>query len=159
MLWYALWSVSVVYCNGNVLKAQSCKRGGYMMTVWQHCSVILRDTVVAAESSDWLSECLWRLTWLWRLGLPELLLFSPPVTSCCTPSQRLLGMFEHWAEVTSALSRLSASLFVRLSTLSLQINNKTNVVTSPKEPVPTPALVHCPPAWLSGREHGCLSLS
>nr|XP_020450510.1 calcium/calmodulin-dependent protein kinase type II delta 1 chain [Monopterus albus] len=38
--------------------------------------------------------------------------------------------------VTSALSRLSTYL----STLSLQINNKANVVTSPKEPVPTPSL-------------------
>uniref|UniRef100_A0A3Q3NIJ1 calcium/calmodulin-dependent protein kinase n=1 Tax=Mastacembelus armatus TaxID=205130 RepID=A0A3Q3NIJ1_9TELE len=39
--------------------------------------------------------------------------------------------------VTSALSHLSTCL----STLSLQINNKANVVTSPKEPVPTPSLV------------------
>uniref|UniRef100_A0A8C5EZ78 calcium/calmodulin-dependent protein kinase n=1 Tax=Gouania willdenowi TaxID=441366 RepID=A0A8C5EZ78_GOUWI len=34
--------------------------------------------------------------------------------------------------------RLPVSVF----TLSLQINNKANVVTSPKEPVPTPSLVH-----------------
>uniref|UniRef100_A0A3P9DIY3 calcium/calmodulin-dependent protein kinase n=1 Tax=Maylandia zebra TaxID=106582 RepID=A0A3P9DIY3_9CICH len=39
--------------------------------------------------------------------------------------------------VTSALFHLPACL----STLSLQINNKTNVVTSPKEPVPTPSLI------------------
>uniref|UniRef100_A0AAX7SND9 calcium/calmodulin-dependent protein kinase n=1 Tax=Astatotilapia calliptera TaxID=8154 RepID=A0AAX7SND9_ASTCA len=46
--------------------------------------------------------------------------------------------------VTSALFHLPACL----STLSLQINNKANVVTSPKEPVPTPSLVHCLPALL-----------
>uniref|UniRef100_A0A3Q2W3K7 calcium/calmodulin-dependent protein kinase n=1 Tax=Haplochromis burtoni TaxID=8153 RepID=A0A3Q2W3K7_HAPBU len=39
--------------------------------------------------------------------------------------------------VTSALFHLPACL----STLSLQINNKANVVTSPKEPVPTPSLI------------------
>uniref|UniRef100_A0A7N6F8P0 calcium/calmodulin-dependent protein kinase n=1 Tax=Anabas testudineus TaxID=64144 RepID=A0A7N6F8P0_ANATE len=35
---------------------------------------------------------------------------------------------------------LSPCLSTCLSTLSLQINNKANVVTSPKEPVPTPSL-------------------
>lgn len=42
------------------------------------------DTVVITESSDWLSVCLGRPTWLWRLGLPERHLLSPPVSSCCT---------------------------------------------------------------------------
>lgn len=53
--------------------------------------------------------------------------------------------------VTSALSRLSTCL----STLSLQINNKANVVTSPKEPVPTPSLVLCVPALLPACLHDC----
>uniref|UniRef100_A0A3Q4BY07 calcium/calmodulin-dependent protein kinase n=1 Tax=Mola mola TaxID=94237 RepID=A0A3Q4BY07_MOLML len=35
------------------------------------------------------------------------------------------------------------------------INNKANVVTSPKEPIPTPSLVYCLPACL----HDCLQLS
>uniref|UniRef100_A0A669DX13 calcium/calmodulin-dependent protein kinase n=2 Tax=Oreochromis TaxID=8139 RepID=A0A669DX13_ORENI len=50
--------------------------------------------------------------------------------------------------VTSALFHLPACL----STLSLQINNKANVVTSPKEPVPTPSLVHSMCLCLSARK-------
>uniref|UniRef100_A0A665UBJ9 calcium/calmodulin-dependent protein kinase n=1 Tax=Echeneis naucrates TaxID=173247 RepID=A0A665UBJ9_ECHNA len=46
--------------------------------------------------------------------------------------------------VTSALSCLSICMF----TLFLQINNKANVVTNPKEPVPTPSLVHCLPGFV-----------
>uniref|UniRef100_A0A8C9YRU3 calcium/calmodulin-dependent protein kinase n=1 Tax=Sander lucioperca TaxID=283035 RepID=A0A8C9YRU3_SANLU len=54
---------------------------------------------------------------------------------------------------TCALSRLSTCL----STLSLQINNKANVVTSTKEPAPTPSLVHCLPALLPACLHAGLS--
>uniref|UniRef100_A0A671Y300 calcium/calmodulin-dependent protein kinase n=1 Tax=Sparus aurata TaxID=8175 RepID=A0A671Y300_SPAAU len=46
-----------------------------------------------------------------------------------------------------------ACLSTCLSTLPLQINNKANVVTSPKEPVPTPSLVHCLPALLPACLH------
>uniref|UniRef100_A0A4W6E0G0 calcium/calmodulin-dependent protein kinase n=1 Tax=Lates calcarifer TaxID=8187 RepID=A0A4W6E0G0_LATCA len=42
---------------------------------------------------------------------------------------------------------------------SVAINNKANVVTSPKEPVPTPSLVHCLLALLPACLHDCLSLS
>uniref|UniRef100_A0A8D2ZW24 calcium/calmodulin-dependent protein kinase n=1 Tax=Scophthalmus maximus TaxID=52904 RepID=A0A8D2ZW24_SCOMX len=55
--------------------------------------------------------------------------------------------------ITSVLSHLSTCL----STLSLQINNKANVVTSPKEPVPTPSLVHCLFVCKSNQILVCLS--
>lgn len=60
------------------------------------------------------------------------------------------------------LSLVTSALFVCLSTclstLSLQINNKANVVTSPKEPVPTPSLVHCLSALLPACLHDCLTV-
>uniref|UniRef100_A0A3Q3FC61 calcium/calmodulin-dependent protein kinase n=1 Tax=Labrus bergylta TaxID=56723 RepID=A0A3Q3FC61_9LABR len=58
-----------------------------------------------------------------------------------------------------SLSRLSTCLSVYLSTLSLQINNKANVVTSPKEPVPTPSLVHCLPASLASRKQEIIKVT
>lgn len=72
------------------------------------------------------------------------------------PQQQLEErLFRTLSSVTSALSRLSTCL----STLSLQINNKANVVTSPKEPVPTPSLVHCLPASLLACLHARLCLA
>lgn len=78
-----------------------------------------------------------------------------PCAQCSTFPSTAATCVSVWtlSLVTSALSRLSTCL----STLSLQINNKANVVTSPKEPVPTPSLVHCLPALLPVCLHDCLS--
>lgn len=81
--------------------------------------------------------------------------FKSTLAPLFPPQQQQRGMQWTLSLVTSALSHLSTCL----STLSLQINNKANVVTSPKEPVPTPSLVHCPPALLPACLHDCLSLS
>lgn len=73
--------------------------------------------------------------------------------------QLLSTMFQFLPSTAAALSLVTSALS-RLSTcLSLQINNKANVVTSPKEPVPTPSLVHCLPALLPACLHDCRCLS
>lgn len=64
-----------------------------------------------------------------------------------------------WRALVWTLSLFTSALSRMCTCLSLQINNKANVVTSPKEPVPTPSLVHCLPALLPACLHDCLFLS
>lgn len=95
---FAIWSVSVVSCNSNVLKAQPCHCDGLCNIVPSFCVILL-----SSQNPPIDFQCVvgvWHYFHSHSEGSTRPHQFSPPVTSCSTaspPSQRLLGMFEHWA--------------------------------------------------------------